>query len=279
MMKSFLSVLLLLLSCSLLHAQSDTLQQDSTYIYSETVRDEEVYEEEAPPVYETSDTVRYFDAASFFIKVQPRQAEDSVIKRLKRDDAYWYADLEPNQKTVNRQNRRQGNAGGRQNEEVYEVDEAEENSGSSGLGNFIWYALLIGFVSLLIWFLASGKFGLWHKKSLAIQQDEAVMEEDIHRLNFEDKIKKAEADRDYRMAVRLWYLFTLKKMTDQQIISYAREKTNHQYVSQLYNTPYYSSFARLTRSFDYVWYGMFPLSPQAYASLVQSFTQFHQELS
>lgn len=278
MMKNLLCALLLLCCSSTLKAQADSVQYDTTVVYSETVQDEEISEEDSQ-IYAPPDSITYFDGGNYFIKVQSRVLPDSVIRRLKKDDAYWYADLEPNQKTVNRQNRREGSGGGSQNENVYDDDESVDSGGSSGIANIIWYILLIGFVGLLIWFLASGKFGLWQKKSMAIQSEDAVTEEDIHRLDFQHNIRKAEEAGNYRLAVRLWYLFTLKKLADQQIITYAQEKTNHQYVSQLYNTPYYSGFSQLTRNFDYVWYGMFPISQQAYAQLVHSFTQFHQQLS
>jgi hypothetical protein len=46
----------------------------------------------------------------------------------------------------------------------------------------------------------------------------------------------------------------------------------------LYETPYHKNFFRLTRNFEYTWYGKFPLSPDVFALLQKDFVNFKQQL-
>ena len=75
------------------------------------------------------------------------------------------------------------------------------------------------------------------------------------------------------------YLRTLTNLSDKGLISYTHEKTNSDYLSELSGTSYYKSFFRLTRDFDYTWYGKFELNTESFALVQKDFNQFKQVLA
>jgi len=75
------------------------------------------------------------------------------------------------------------------------------------------------------------------------------------------------------------YLRTLRDLSLRNLITYTHEKTNSDYLFQLAGTPFYKSFFRLTRDFDYSWYGHFPISPDSFTTIQNEFNAFKQQLS
>jgi hypothetical protein len=75
------------------------------------------------------------------------------------------------------------------------------------------------------------------------------------------------------------YLRTLRDMSDKKIIDYTSERTNSDYLFQLSGTRYYKDFFRLTRDFEYTWYGKFNLSERDYGLVQNDFLEFKQQLS
>ncbi|WP_303310586.1 DUF4129 domain-containing protein [Hymenobacter sp. BT730] len=89
--------------------------------------------------------------------------------------------------------------------------------------------------------------------------------ENIHALDFTALLTEAEAKGNYRLAVRLGYLFVLKQLTDRSLIQWQPDKTNHDYLTELTTTQLRAGFQELTRQFEYAWYGEQPLTAEQYA--------------
>lgn len=181
------------------------------------------------------------------------------IKELKEEDAYWYANVEPE----------------KPKEQI--VEKNESNWGQ----NLIWIIILCSFIAVVIWYLASSNVRLFRKESKNIMEEEFVdvQMDDIFSINYEREIQKAVEAGNYRLAVRLWYLKTLKELSDRNIIEYRHEKTNNDYVHSLFGGPYYKDFFRLTRNFEYTWYGQFNLSAEGYRMMQEDFLKFKNNLA
>ena len=134
------------------------------------------------------------------------------------------------------------------------------------------------FVALLIWLLSGSNISLFRRSPNDIETGEEAAEENIFELNFEKEIQAAVASGNYRLGVRLMYLQVLRRMADRGIIRYTAEKTNSDYIFELASTKYYRDFARLTRNFDFIWYGKFPISPDSFSVLQKDFSSFKQSL-
>ena len=87
-------------------------------------------------------------------------------------------------------------------------------------------------------------------------KEEELATEDIFAINYQKEIDKAAQQGNYRLAVRLLFLRILKNLSQKNIIRYTQDKTNLDYLVQLHATRYYSDFFRITRNYEYSWYGL-----------------------
>ncbi len=98
------------------------------------------------------------------------------------------------------------------------------------------------------------------------------IEENIHAMNFDVLIDEAVAARNYRRAVRLLYLRSLKELADRGLIDWRRGKTNHEYLDELRAVVGVgASFADATWLFEYVWYGDLPVTEPTFRSIRETF--------
>ncbi len=121
------------------------------------------------------------------------------------------------------------------------------------------------------------KFLTGKSKTVDVPYEESL--ENIHEINFDEQLDKAIADGNYRVAVRLLYLSTLKKLSDAELISWMPDKTNQAYVAEMQNEQYKAAFAQLTYRFEYVWYGEFFIDKESFGPIREAFYQFNQQLS
>ncbi len=93
---------------------------------------------------------------------------------------------------------------------------------------------------------------------------------DIFAINYQKEIDKAVGMNNYRLAVRLMFLRLLRNLSDKNIIQYKQDSTNFDYMMQLRSTGMYPDFFRLTRNYEYSWYGQFDIDKEKYSSLKTS---------
>jgi hypothetical protein len=74
------------------------------------------------------------------------------------------------------------------------------------------------------------------------------------------------------------FLRLLKEMAEKNIIQYKQDRTNLDYLLQLQPTGYYHDFFRITRNYEYSWYGLFDISEDAYNKVKNDFTQFDLQI-
>lgn len=232
----------------------------------DTVRSEEMQ----PPVVVESDTffvepnkttsasAIYFDSISEKQIVFERKLPDSVVKAVKNDEAYWYANLAPEKK---------------------EIKPRRSFTDMSWFRTLFWILITGAFVALLAWFLATGNIFLFRKKSKPIKEEEETGDtENIHELDFDKEIRQAIDAKNFRLAIRMLYLQTLRRLSDKELINYTHERTNSDYLRQLSGTRFYKEFFRLTRNFEYTWYGEFPVNEETFSLIQKDFSDFNQSL-
>ena len=110
-------------------------------------------------------------------------------------------------------------------------------------------------------------------KVVEIPYEESL--ENIHEIDFDAQLEQAVANANYRLAVRLLYLRTLKNLSDKNLIDWKLEKTNQTYVAELANDTYKNEFTNLTNQFEYIWYGEFFIDKNSFEPINQSFQSFN----
>jgi hypothetical protein len=103
-------------------------------------------------------------------------------------------------------------------------------------------------------------------------------EENIHQLDFDQLIKESVNARQYKRAIRLLYLKTLKKLTDQGLIDWRINKTNQDYMQELSRTDIAPAFGRLTLLFEYFCYGDFSIYESDFEAAGAQFKVFEEQL-
>ena len=147
-------------------------------------------------------------------------------------------------------------------------------------GRYVVYALFaaaFGYVVLRL--LRLDITGLFGRRNRAVPLPYETLSEDIHRIDFADELARAEQAGNYRLAVRLGYLLTLRHLTERHLIRWQPDKTNHDYLRELAGTPWAAGFQGLTRQFEYVWYGELPLAAAQYPALREERQEFIRHLS
>jgi hypothetical protein len=197
-------------------------------------------------------------------KLVTRELPDSVYDHLRMDKDYWYVNQPPPRIIPKKK---------KQNET--ETGWLENNI----LKNIVLILIIALFVGAVIWFLASANIKLFDApKKLLENEDAEITEEDLFNINYENEIRNAVLASNFRLAIRLWYLRTLKELTGKNLISYRHEKTNTEYLDELYGTTYHNDFRKLTRNFEYAWYGKFELNENAYQVIEKEFAEFNRHM-
>ena len=149
----------------------------------------------------------------------------------------------------------------------------------TGVGNptfwktaaYVFIASVIVYVTLKL--MGVDFSGLYRKKN----NNEIPYEtlgENIHAIDFGDSIAEAITQKNYRLAIRLYYLKALKELTDREMIDWRINKTNRSYVYELNSPTLRPDFERITLQFEYAWYGDFPVDETQFLHIKSQFLTF-----
>jgi hypothetical protein len=145
----------------------------------------------------------------------------------------------------------------------------------------MWTVFIIVGVAVIAYFIfkvvgmkEGGLFGRSSKDSL----DYSISSDDIHKISFEEAIQDAIASSNFRLAIRLMYLQSLKKLSDSGYINWQLNKTNTDYLQETRDKKWHSLFSSLTYNFEYTWYGEAAINKDRFGVVQQQFQQFNNQL-
>lgn len=148
------------------------------------------------------------------------------------------------------------------------------------LGQILTYTLCFIFVVWVIMRLLNVEVkNLFYPQTKAGGQVEQAVAGDIQEIDFERAIGKAVHEGDFREAIRLTFLFALRKLADQGRIKLVAGKTNDEYLMELGQHPARLATQTLRYYFDYTWYGDFKANEEVYRHVSQTFRDFNSRLS
>ena len=156
------------------------------------------------------------------------------------------------------------------------------NKAAGALSTFLEvlpYVLLAVLVFILIKFFLNVNaraisYAKKNQAAVAMSEEEHIIKnEDIQKL-----IKEALANNNYRLAVRYYYLYMLQIMTERELIDWEIQKTNEDYLRELEQKQLQQPFKKITRLYDYIWYGEFPIDQEKYQKAENSFLSLKQLL-
>lgn len=144
----------------------------------------------------------------------------------------------------------------------------------------LWIVIIGGFGAFLVIYLSGNNVSLFRRRAARLATDTGGEEipQDIFAIRYQQEIDKAIRSRNYRLAVRLLFLRLLRNMADKNVIRYQHDKTNLEYLLQLRPTHYYHDFFRITRHYEYSWYGQFEVSEEAFRVIHDEINRFDNQI-
>jgi hypothetical protein len=160
----------------------------------------------------------------------------------------------------------------------YQVDQLLSTKGGR---TTMWTVFIILGVAVLTYFVLkvmgmnkSSFFGRRNFNDL----NYTISSEDIHGISFDQAIEEAITSSNFRLAIRLLYLQSLKKLSDSNYITWQLNKTNTDYLQETSQRKWHPVFSSLTYNFEYTWYGESQVDREKFISVQQQFIQFNKQL-
>ncbi|MFD2727255.1 hypothetical protein [Hyunsoonleella rubra] len=203
---------------------------------------------------------------------------DSNFKEKYSGDKFDYE----GKKVVNRTRRGSGDYKDYENRDVKVKERDNENELNINFGALGWlfYLILFGAVGYLAYVLLNeGGTGLFSsKRNRSLKQYQDITAENIEHADIHALIKQAESNKDYRLAIRYYYLLVLKMLSINNHIKFEDDKTNAEYLNELHEKPFSKAFAYASYLYNYIWYGKFNLDDSQYQKAKQNFTTLINEV-
>lgn len=97
------------------------------------------------------------------------------------------------------------------------------------------------------------------------------IERNLQHVDFEKLIASTLKSGNQRLAVRYYYLWLLKKMSEKNIIDWNPEKTNSDYWYEIKTESLKNEFSYLSYLYNYIWYGEFEITECSFESMKKTF--------
>jgi hypothetical protein len=141
-----------------------------------------------------------------------------------------------------------------------------------------WFVIFFGLIIFLIIKLFGSEIRAFFYRDRAVPLAMQTLEENINEIKFEDRISEAVKQGNYRYAVRLHYLQSLKDLNDRELIQWEKDKTNRDYYYELSGKQIQGPFAGITTLFNWIWYGDKPVDQLSFQSVAEQFKKFNLSL-
>lgn len=235
-------------------------------------------------IYDTSEfffnTKHDYDSVFTEEKITQRHLIDEEVKALKNEDDFWY--IPAIEKLETRLKNDPLFRDSLLNAKNHELTDNHKNDllYQPWFNTLLWIIIIGIFMAALVYFLFQNKIAVFAKASASSGDDAGEDEaENIFNLSYTKLIQNAEKEKNYRIAVRLMFLQTLKMLSDTNFIRYQPDYTDLHYLQQLEQSKYYDQFFKVTRHYEYVWYGKFNITAQHYNAIKNDFIKLYQKIS
>jgi hypothetical protein len=176
---------------------------------------------------------------------------------------------------------------------TFEEDEEEEQKREVASGpNFslppwggaalkiVSYVIIVAIVVFLLYYVVKNiSFGSKINRMSVQANDVDQRVDNIAEIDIEGLLEQARSAGNFKLAVRFYYLSILKRLNDSGMIVWKRDKTNRDYLYELFSRNYYfEEIKRLTHSYEEVWYGEHTLTRESFQLLTTDFESVHEKI-
>ena len=155
-------------------------------------------------------------------------------------------------------------------------DGSKMNNPSNGLWGVLLILLLIIILVLVLVFLFLSK-----DKDTTISKEKIddLIPTEIPRSELERMLDQAIASKDYRKAIRIYFIFIIKDLTEKGWIVWHKRKTNMSYLREMKKRPFYKEFSKVVSIYEVVWYGKRVVSEADYYAIEPTLKQTLNEIT
>lgn len=138
-------------------------------------------------------------------------------------------------------------------------------------------ALVLFFLIYIIYrFIAGQKFrgNLSVSEVSELQFDFQDIEDRLPETDLDKYLREAIERKDFRMAIRIYFLKTIQTLNETGNIEWKKNKTNSDYLSELQSKQLYGEMSIATILFERIWYGKQTVSEDSFKNLQAAYVQF-----
>jgi len=147
--------------------------------------------------------------------------------------------------------------------------------------NIVMYGVIIIVVVAILYIIVKNVSfkGRGGKVNRDEKNDHAAPVEDIRELEIDRALREAMEAGNYRLAIRIYFLGLLKRLDEDGIIVWKKDKTNREYLSELFTKSYhFDEIQNLTHAYEHVWFSDHTFSAAAYLEIIEAFKAVNQKL-
>lgn len=197
---------------------------------------------------------------------QTSASEVSKLKKTERE--LWYLDQKPPKEAFSVDSSKLEPTDLRRFEEIVNPEISEN------LVTFLQWLFFGILAAAIIFLFAKSKFNLNFRTKNNPKVNEIITEEtkiesleQLEQIGFAGQIEKAEKDNNFRLAVRLYYLWLIHKLVSNKLIKFHINKTNRQYLNEMRNNKLLPEFEDCTKYYNFVWFGEFEIDNTIYQKI------------
>ena len=175
------------------------------------------------------------------------------------------------------------------NETPRKVEKQEAESDSSPGNSMPWggallrlvsYGVVIAVILALVYLVVKNmSFDMRIRRTRIATSDPEQAVDDIETLDLESSLERARKEGNFKLVVRLYYLDLLKKLNEYGVIRWKKDKTNRDYLSEIYSSNFFfDDIRRLTLSYEAIWYGDHDLRQEAFRDLTDRFESVYEKI-
>lgn len=192
---------------------------------------------------------------------------NDTVQQIKTQDAFWYADgVEVKEKKEKER-------------DLSWIEAIFKFFGSEEFKYFSWGLIICILLYFIYLFLKNHGIKIFAAKPRQVAVEQTELSNDIFEIDFNTEIEKYIQLQNFSLATRLLFLQLLRRLSEKELIEYAPDKTNFDYLMQLSNKPLFNDFSALVKYYEYIFYGNFPVNANQFAIIKKQFHAIHQKIN
>ncbi|PCJ86572.1 MAG: hypothetical protein COA57_06055 [Flavobacteriales bacterium] len=206
--------------------------------------------------------------------VEQTQLDREEWKKLKEDIDYAGLQVDQQENTVGAGNEKSGEM-----KETASGKSKNKNSSFTGsttldkiLNIMLYVAVVVALAFLIYWLFVHSPM----QQQAKINLEEELAPGEVKKSQLERMLDAALSEKQYRIAVRVYFLMVIKELSDKNWIMWEKKKTNFSYLLEMKERGQYQPFLEIVDIFERVWYGKREVDKTNYKLLEPKFRQFLQ---